>query len=147
MKINYPAVIVAAVLHFILGALWYGLIFGNKFLEIVEWTPAQIEQVQANAHWSQYAVTFIALLVLVYILAHFIQYSGAKGVAGGMQTAFWLWLGFVVTTQLPTVVFEQRKLGLYLLNIGYHLVGMLIAGAILTLWKPRAVSNNEAPAV
>jgi len=36
-----------------------------------------------------------------------------------MQTAFWLWLGFVATTQLATVVFEQRKLGLYLLNVGY----------------------------
>jgi hypothetical protein len=142
MKINYPAVIVAAVVHFMIGGLWYGLIFGNKFLEIIEWTPAQLAQVQAQSHWSQYATAFVTSLVLVYILAHFVQYTGAKGVTDGMQTAFWLWLGFVATTQLATVIFEQRKLGLYLLNVGYQLVAGLVCGAILLAWKPRGATDT-----
>lgn len=146
MKINYPAVIVAAIIHFIIGGLWYGLIFGNKFIEISGWTPEQLEQVAAQSHWSQYVIAFVCSLVLVYILAHFVQYTGAKGVAGGMQTAFWLWLGFVATTQLATVIFEQRKLGLYLLNLGYQLVACLVCGAILAAWKPRGVIVATAEA-
>lgn len=146
MKINYPAVIVAAIVHFILGGLWYGPIFGNTFLKIIGWAPAQVEQIVAQSHWSQYAVAFVTSLVLVYILAHFVQYTGAKGVAGGMQTAFWLWLGFVATTQLATVLFEQRKLGLYLLNVGYQLVACLICGAILAVWKPRGAVEPVAEA-
>lgn len=144
MKINYPAVIVAAIVHFVIGGLWYGVIFGNTFLKIVQWTPEQIAKVQAESHWSQYLIAFITSLVLCYILAHFIQYTGAKGAAGGMQTAFWLWLGFVVTTQLPTVVFEQRKVGLYLLNVGYQLAAALICGVILAVWKPRTAANTLA---
>jgi hypothetical protein len=144
MKINYPAVIVAAMVHFIIGGLWYGLIFGNKFIEIIGWTPTQLEQIAAQSHWSQYVVAFLCSLVLVYILAHFVQYTKAKGVADGMQTAFWLWLGFVATTQLATVIFEQRKLGLYLLNVGYQLVAGLICGAILAAWKPRGASDAVA---
>jgi hypothetical protein len=139
MKINYPAVLVAAVVHFIIGGLWYGLIFANTFVEIVG--RAQLEQMAAQSHWSQYIVAFVTSLVLVYILAHFIQYTGAKTVAGGMQTAFWLWLGFVVTTQLPTVIFEQRKLGLYFLSIGYQLVACLICGVILTVWRTRTATD------
>lgn len=147
MKINYPAVLVAAVTHFIIGGLWYGLIFGNKFIEIIGWTPAQLEQVASQSHWSQYLLAFVSSLVLVYILAHFVRYTKAKGVADGMQTAFWLWLGFVATTQLATVIFEQRKLGLYLLNVGYQLVAGLVAGAILARWKPRqAVNSATQPA-
>lgn len=38
MKINYPAVLVAGILHWILGAVWYG-IFSNKFVELMAWTP------------------------------------------------------------------------------------------------------------
>jgi hypothetical protein len=144
MKINYPAVIVAAIVHFILGGLWYGVIFASKFVEITGWTPAQLEQIAAQSHWSQYAMAFVTSLVLVYILAHFVQYTGAKGVAGGMQTAFWLWLGFVATTQLATVIFEQRKLGLYVLNVGYQLVACLICGAILAVWKPRGATEAVA---
>jgi hypothetical protein len=137
MKINYLAVIVAAVVHFIIGGLWYGVIFGNTFLSIVQWTPEQIQQVQEQAHWSQYAAAFASSLVLVYVLAHFIKYMKVTDVAGGLQTAFWLWLGFVITTQLATVIFEQRKLGLYLLNVGYQLVACLICSVILTVWKTR----------
>ncbi len=103
-----------------------------------------MEQITAQSHWSQYLFAFLTSLVLVYILAHFVQYTKAKGVADGMQTAFWLWLGFVATTQLATVIFEQRKLGLYLLNVGYQLVAGLIAGAILASWKPRQATNSAS---
>ena len=147
MKINYLAVIVAAIVHFIIGGLWYGLIFGNKFIELSGWTPAQLEKIAAESHWSQYAIAFVCSLVLVYILAHFVQYTGAKGVADGMQTAFWLWLGFVATTQLATVIFEQRRLGLYVLNVGYQLVASLICGAILVVWKPRGATVAAPEAV
>jgi hypothetical protein len=146
MKINYLAVIVAAVVHFIIGGLWYGVIFGNTFLNIVQWTPEQIKQVQEQAHWSQYAAAFASSLVLVYVLAHFIKYMRVTDVAGGLQTAFWLWLGFVITTQLATVIFEQRKLGLYLLNVGYQLVACLICSVILTAWKTRSERDAVAEA-
>ena len=141
MKINYPAVIVAAIIHFMIGGLWYGLIFGNLFLRIIAWTPAEIEQIKANSSPVQYLVALATSFVLCYILAHFVQYTKAKGVADGMQTGFWLWLGFVATTQLPTVIFEQRKLGLYLLNVGYQLTACLICGALLAAWKPRTATD------
>ena len=144
MKINYLAVIVAALVHFIIGGLWYSLIFANIFVDIVG--REQLEKMVADSHWSQYLIAFISSLVLVYVLAHFVQFTGSKSVGGGLQTAFWLWLGFVVTTQLSGVIFEQRKLGLYLLNIGYQLVACLICGAILAVWQPRAASEAAAEA-
>ena len=141
MKINNLAVIVGAVIHFILGGLWYGLIFANQFVAASGWTQQQLEKIAAESHWSEYAVAFVTSLVLVFILAHFVQYTGAKTIAGGMQTGFWLWLGFVATTQLATVIFEQRRLGLYLLNVGYQLVACLICGALLAVWKPRVATT------
>ena len=142
MKINYPAVLVAGILHWILGAVWYG-IFSSKFLELVAWTPAQIAAIESQSHIREYILAFLSSLILVYILAHFLQYTKANSVAGGLQTAFWLWLGFIVTTQLATVIFEGRKPGLYLLNIGYQLVACLAAGALLAIWKPRGVAANS----
>ena len=136
MKINYPAVLVAAILHWILGAVWYG-VFSSKFIELMAWTPAQIAAIESQSHTKDYILAFLSSLVLTYILAHFVQYTKAVNISGGLQTAFWLWLGFVVTTQLPTVLFEGRKPGLYLLNIGYQFVACLAAGALLALWKPR----------
>ncbi len=139
MKVNYPAVLVAAILHWILGAIWYG-IFSNKFVELMAWTPQQLTELESKSNTKELALAFLSSLVLVYVLAHFVQYAKATNLVGGLQTAFWLWLGFIVTTQLATVIFEGRKPGLYLLNIGYQLVACLIAGALLAIWKPRAAT-------
>lgn len=143
MKINYPAVIVAGIVHWILGAVWYA-VFSIKFVELIAWTPEQLKAVESQNHIKEYILAFLSSLVLVYILAHFIQYTKATTVAGGLQTAFWLWLGFVVTTQLATVIFEGRKPGLYLLNIGYQFVACLASGAILAVWKPRESAAASA---
>ena len=143
MKINYPAVVVAAIVHWILGAVWYGL-FTNKFVELMTWTPQQLSQIENQSHTKEYLLAFLSSLVLVYVLAHFVQYTKASNLVGGLQTAFWLWLGLIATTQIATVIFEGRKPGLYLLNIGYQLVACLIAGAILAVWKPRERTNLAA---
>lgn len=142
MRIKYPAVIVATLVHFILGGLWYSpLLFGNKFLKIVNWSPEKLAEVENQSHVKELALAFVTSVVLVYILAHFVQYTKAKTAWAGMETAFWLWLGFIVTTQLATVLFEQRPLGLYLINIGYQLVGCALAGVILAVWRPQEATQ------
>ena len=140
MKMNYPAVVVAAIAHWIIGAVWYG-IFTNKFVELMAWTPQQLSVIENQSHTKEYLLAFLSSLVLVYVLAHFAQYTKASNLLGGLQTAFWLWLGLITTTQIATVIFEGRKPGLYLLNIGYQLVACLAVGAILALCKPRERIN------
>jgi hypothetical protein len=147
MKIKYPAVIVATLVHYILGGLWYSpLLFGNKFIQLINWTPEHLRQVQNESHAKELAIAFVMSLVLVYVLAHFVQYTKATTALGGIQTAFWLWLGFVVTTQLPTVLFEQRSFGLFAINVAYQFVGCSLAGAILAVWRTQEAAGAVAQA-
>lgn len=145
MKIKYPAVIVATLAHYILGGLWYSpLLFGNKFIQLINWTPEQLRQVESQSHVKELVVAFVMSLVLVYILAHFVNYTKATSAIGGIQTAFWIWLGFVVTTQAPTVIFEGRSFGLFAINVGYQLVGCALAGAILAIWRTQEATASAA---
>jgi hypothetical protein len=147
MKIKYPAVIVATLVHYILGGLWYSpLLFGNKFIELINWTPEKLRQVQNESHTRELAIAFLMSLILVYILAHFVQYTKATNALGGIQTAFWLWLGFVVTTQVPTVIFEGRSFGLFAINVAYQFVGCSLAGIILAVWRTREGTDAVAQA-
>jgi len=147
MRINYPAVLVATIVHFLIGGLWYGLLFSNKFIELIAWSPEKLREMQNHNPAKELMIAFISALVLVYILAHFVQYTKARTALDGIQTAFWLWLGFIATTQLATVVFEERKLGLYLINVGYQFVACSLAGVILTLWKSREAKETVTQAV
>ena len=87
---------------------------------------------------------FVTSFFLVYILAHFVQYTKATNAIGGIQTAFWLWLGFVVTTQVATVIFEGRSFGLFAINVAYQFVGCSLAGVILAVWRTRE-STDAVP--
>jgi hypothetical protein len=133
-KINYTAVLVAAIMYFMLGAVWY-TIWGAKYIQLMNWTPEKLAQIQQQSVALPYLVTFLTDILLAYALAHFIHYTKAMTALEGLLTAFWLWLGFVVVTNLNTVVFEFRPLGLYLINTGYHLVGLALMGALLAVWK------------
>ena len=89
MKIKYPAVIVATLAHYILGGLWYSpLLFGNKFIELINWTPEQLRQVESQSHTKELVLAFVMSLVLVYVLAHFVNYTQATSALGGIQTHF-----------------------------------------------------------
>jgi Protein of unknown function (DUF1761) len=144
MKIKYLAVLVAAIIHWVLGGVWYGVLFKNKFIELIGWTPAQLQQMAEQSSGKELGIAFIMSLVLCYILAHFVQYTKSTTAMGGAQTAFWLWLGFIVTTNIAGVLFEQRSFGLYLINIGYQFVACVIAGVILAVWRSRQPVEADA---
>ncbi|HEX8150579.1 MAG TPA: DUF1761 domain-containing protein [Pyrinomonadaceae bacterium] len=138
MRINYPAVAASAVAYWVLGALWYSpLLFARPFIALKGWTPEQVAAVEAQSHAGEIGLAFVTSLLLAYVLAHFVKFTGAETASHGALTGFWLWLGFVVTTNLETVVFEGRPLGLYLISNGYHLVGILGMGALLAVWRRR----------
>ncbi len=121
-----------------LGGIWYSpLLFGGKFMEIMRWSPDQLARIEAGGASLQLALAFVGSLVAAYVLAHIVRYAGAEDAVSGAKTGLWLWLGFVVTTNLETVIFEGRPLGLYLINNGYHLVGLTGMGALLAVWRRR----------
>jgi hypothetical protein len=138
MRINYPAVVVSALAYWALGALWYSpLLFARPFVTLMRWTPEQLATVEAQGAGAQIVVALVTSLLLAYVLAHFVKFTGAETVKSGALTGFWLWLGFVATSNLETVLFESRPVGLYLINNGYHLVGLLGVGALLATWRRR----------
>jgi hypothetical protein len=140
MRINYPAVVASAAAYWVLGALWYSpLLFARPFVALKGYTPEQVAAMQAQGHAGEIGAAFLTSLVLAYVLAHFVKFTGAETAASGALTGFWLWLGFVVTTNLETVIFESRPVGLYLINNGYHLVGLLGMGALLAVWRRERV--------
>jgi hypothetical protein len=145
MKINYAAVAASALLYWLLGGLWYSpLLFGGKFIEIMRWSPEQLARIEAEGAGAQLALAFVGSLLAAYVLAHVVRYTNAETATGGAKTGLWLWLGLVVTTNLNTVFFEFRPVGLFLINIAYHLVAFLAMGALLAAWRKRG--EAKAPA-
>jgi hypothetical protein len=131
------AVLVASLLPMAIGALWYGPLFGKKWMQLVEKSE---EEIRAGFNpMKSYGVTFLMAVLTAFVLAHVLQaYDDAytlTGWAAGMQGGFWCWLGFVLTIGWQAVSFEDKKLSLYVLNMAYNLVVLLAMGALLGIWR------------
>ncbi len=135
-SINYMAVIVAAIVNMVLGFLWYGPLFGKPWMKMMGYSKEDMEKAKKSGMMPKlYAITAVGALVMAYVLAHFVQLGSSATAMDGAMVGFWVWLGFIATTTLSSVLWERKPWSLYALNNGYYLVLLLINGALLTVWR------------
>lgn len=134
IAINYFAVLVCGVLAMVLGYVWYGPLFGKKWMEIIGATKqdkAAREAMQKEAG-PLYAVQFVLALLQAYILAHFI--NGWQD-ASSTTVALWIWLGFVMPTIAAGAMWnndsKKIKWARFWIQAGYNVVLFIIFGFIL----------------
>lgn len=131
IEINYLAVLVAAGINMIIGALWYSpLFFAKEWAHLV---GKRMEELRGNPIFG-YGVATLGALIMAYILAHFVQYTGSTTLAEGAATGFWIWLGFVAVTSATNSMFAGRPWGLWRIDAGYFLVVLIVNGALLAMW-------------
>ncbi|MEK7569589.1 MAG: DUF1761 domain-containing protein [Patescibacteria group bacterium] len=133
IAINYWAVLVAAIVNFVVGWLWYGPLFGKMWKGLMGMTD---ESMKAMAMKPMTAMFwgFVSSLVLAYVLVHFVVMAGAVGIAGAFSLAFWLWLGFMATQSIGVYLWEGKPFKLFVLCAGYQLVATFLAALVLVLW-------------
>ncbi len=135
MRINYLAIIVAAVLYWLLGGLWFGLLFSNQWMALEGFKAADIKNISPTI---PYIVSMAANLVIAFILALVCASQKADTAVKGAQTGILMSVGFVATTTLTTYLYEGRPFHLFLINVGYIVVGMALMGAVIGAWKRKA---------
>ena len=136
IDVNYLAVLISAVISMIIGSLWYSpLLFGNAWVKAGRISKKAIEKAKARRMGKYYIIAFIGSLLMAFILAHFVQYVAANNFTEGMQTGFWLWSGFIVPVLLGSVLWENKHVKYYLINVTYWIVNLVIMGGILAVWQ------------
>lgn len=134
--VNYAAVLVSAVVSMVVGMVWYGPLFGKKWIALAGISEKQVKEGQKKGMagmMPQMVAGLISYVVLAYVLSMIVDFAGAKTAVEGAITGFWIWLGFLATTSLSMVLWEGKKFELYLLNNAYMLVVLALAGAIVAV--------------
>ncbi|HSX02407.1 MAG TPA: DUF1761 domain-containing protein [Candidatus Saccharimonadia bacterium] len=126
--ISFWWLILALAAYMVVGALWYSpLLFAKQWLQAL---GKKRSDMPGNDP-ALYLTPLFSTLVLVVVLASLVSSLGAVGWTAGALLGFKLWLGFVATTALINRVFQGGSMRLYIIDMGYHLVGFAVAGAIL----------------
>lgn len=132
-NINYLAVLVAAIVYFALGALWYSpALFGKMWMEAKNMTA---DNANKDGLAKIFIITFILNLVCVFIAATLVSALGANGVGDGINLGLRIALGFALTTMGINYMYDNKSSKLFWIDAGYHIAGIVIATIILSVWK------------
>lgn len=104
MSLNYIAIALAAILQFACAAAWY-IYFGKVWGQIhgFDKLPKAVQQKMMNSMGPIYLVQFLVTVVTTFVLALFLAALPQSWNPYGMAGFFWL--GFVVPTQISSVIF------------------------------------------
>jgi hypothetical protein len=131
--INIWAVVVAAVVYWLLGAAWFTLL-RDSWLASIGKTMEQLTR-ETVSPGIAYGVAFVCNLVIAYVIGWVVVGTGEQTAVRGIMIGALLWVGLVGTTIGTALIFEGRSLEGFVLTAGYPLVGMLLMGAIVGGWK------------
>jgi len=129
--INIFAIIVSIVVYWILGAIWFSAkIFGKP------WTKALGRNIEdLGPDIKQVLGSFLANFVVVVLFAIILELIGSYDLVTALLIALLIGVGFIIPTDLYDVIFEDKNITAFLIDIGYHILGIIIVGLILGLWK------------
>jgi flagellar basal body-associated protein FliL len=138
--VNWLAILVAGIVIFILGGLWYSpILFAKKWIALQNKTEEQMRAEAAGANMPlMYASAFITGLIIAWamalVFAH-IANDMQMNAAHGALLGFILWLGFAASTSYATALFSGKPRQLWLIDTAYNLVSFVLAGIILAVWR------------
>jgi hypothetical protein len=136
LEVNYLAVLVCAVVIFILGALWYSpLLFAKRWMALMGITEEHIKAASSKSMPLMYLTVFLCGLLTAYIMAIVVNHLPGHGALHGALIGAGCWLGFAGATSFGTSLFSLKPKQLWLINSGYNLVCFVIAGVILSIWR------------
>ncbi len=136
MRTNYPAVFIAALAYWVLGAAWYGIFFQKPWIALEHIT---IEQAQNVNPAIPYIVSFLLELLVAYSIAQLCIWRNADTASRGASIGVLVWIGFVGPISFMNYMFEMRSYTLFAINEFYPLAGLILMGAILGSWKKKLV--------
>ena len=129
--VNWIAIVVLMIVNMLLGAVWYGPLFGKPWMEAL---GLKLEDVEDSNMMSPYGVALLNSFLMAFIMANVVAWTGAASVGSGLLLGFLMWLGFTGFSFGVNHAFEMRSLYLWFINSGMYLAGLLIMGTVLAIW-------------
>ena len=139
VHVNIVAILIAVVVNFVLGFIWYTPLFGKAWGKEMGYDPNM--KPDKSLMMKGMAFMVIGNFLFAYVFAHNIaawQYVPGTKEAGTMantlSAALFTWLGFYFPGELGAIAWEKHSWKLFAINSGYQIASLLVVALILISW-------------
>ena len=139
-ELNWIAILVAFVLFFIVGAIWFGpKTFYPAWVKLIGATEVPGKGLGHHSMPFVFGLTALGALVQVVALAsviHFVELANGSpvGPVGGLVTGLLVGIGFAAASSLSHRLFSGQGIRVWLIEVGGDIVSLTLAGLVIGLF-------------
>lgn len=130
-NIEIVPVLIAAIASFLLGWLWYSMLFGSTWMKALGKTKEDVMKGGRQAMFKGMGISLLQAIVVAVAIAHIFNLGGGASVAMAIETALVCWFAFVFMLDLVTRTYEQSNMTLFYIHVGYRFCEFIIIALIL----------------
>lgn len=135
VHVNNLAVLVAAVVVFVLGWLWYSpLLFYKPWMRLRGLDPVAA-MAGAKMPVGKLLIELARCVLLAYVIARFMALLGIGSWMVAVHFGLVLWIGFPVIILTGSVLWENVPWRVAAIHAGDWLVKLLVIPIIVNLWR------------
>ncbi|MEB7784186.1 DUF1761 domain-containing protein [Mammaliicoccus sciuri] len=116
---NIVAIVLSGILAFMVGALWYSIIFGKVWMHEVGVNKETIES--SDGGKKEMLISLITEILVAFLIFYLLHHINLNVIFGGVVIAF-----IAVASSLKNYLFEMKSIKLILINESYKIVCIMI---------------------
>ena len=132
-ELNWLAILVAAIAYFLLGALWYSVLFGKLWIKSagIDINNPDAKKGAAGIMMLTLVLEFVTYIGLAILVDRLLLMGAVSGVKLGLLTG----ICFSAISITISYLYQMKPRALSLIDSGYHIVGQIAASIILCVWQ------------
>lgn len=131
--VNYIAIVVAAIIAFVFGAVYYGAL-SKPWMKAARIQPKEGSSGGMMPPPALLINSIVCEIIMAGVLASVLKSIGASGIGAAVTAAFFLWLGFIATTVAVNQRYQSYGWDLTIIDAIHWLGVALIMGVVLGWW-------------
>ena len=135
VRVNIWAVLVGALIAFVIGGVWYTVLFGKLWVRLQGYSEQKIKEMQAKMSPPRFFGGMLAsYLALASALGLMLTALPEPTALTGAAFSLLVWLGCAAIAMTGYIASDKR-LGIYLIDAGCQLVYLVLMGVLLGAWR------------
>lgn len=134
-ELNWLAVIVAAIVYFALGALWYSnVLFAKPWQRSIGWDPGQAPPQQNPLTYVVPGLAYVVMAVATGLIA---KATGTDTLGEGIVLGLITGVGYALALSLVAAFFTPNSpspMTLFAITGAYNLIGFLVLAILVAIW-------------
>src|SRR5271157_4265298 len=133
MRLNWLAVLLAGFADWVLGAIWFTA-FSKAWEAGLRMAPEELQSLKAHPSPWPYVISLLCSILMAYAIARLLSISRSHTMLSGISIG--VLVGIAAAFAMVTnMVFEIRVPSFIAISAAYPLMGCVLMGIILGIWK------------